>query len=176
VITIRPATSLDSAGIARVQVDSYRSAYAGHFPPAYLERFSYEEQEQDWLRLLADNPGDILLVAEDGRQVITGYCLARAGPENYPGYDAELVALHVQKSAQRDGMGKALMAKAVEALIGRGCQSVMLWTLKGNPIRCWYEQLGGELIDERQMDIDGWEVREVAYGWRSLADLLAATR
>ena len=40
---IREATAADSPGLARVQVDSYRTAYAGLFPQAYLDRFSYEE-------------------------------------------------------------------------------------------------------------------------------------
>jgi hypothetical protein len=51
-LNIRKATIVDSAGLARVQVDSYRTAYAGIFPPAYLDHFTYEEQEQDYRNLL----------------------------------------------------------------------------------------------------------------------------
>ena len=52
-LNIRRATIEDSAGLARVQVDSYRAAYAGIFPPSYLAHFTYEEQEQDWHDLFA---------------------------------------------------------------------------------------------------------------------------
>lgn len=172
---IRPAVPADCAGIARVQVDSYRCAYAGFFPPTYLEQFSIEEQEQDWLRLLDTHPEDILLVAEKPEHQITGYVLAVARPEIYPGYDAELVALHVNKTFQRGGAGKALVHRAVELLIERGYRSVMLWTLRGNPIRGWYERLGGECIGEKQEDIDGWTVVEMAYGWKDILSLAAAS-
>ena len=46
---LRPPGGFDEGtGIARVQVDSYRAAYAGIIPQRYLDQFSYEEQEQDW--------------------------------------------------------------------------------------------------------------------------------
>ena len=172
---IRPAVRADCAGIARVQVESYRCAYAGFFPPDYLEQFSTEEQEQDWLRLLAERPGDILLVAETPEYKIAGYVLAVARPEIHPGYDAELVALHVNKAFQHDGAGRALVHRAVELLIERGCRSAMLWTLRGNPIRGWYERMGGECIGEKQDEIDGWTVVEVAYGWKDIFSLAGAS-
>ncbi len=43
---------MDCPGIARTPLDSYRGAYAGLFPPSYLDHFKYEEQEQDWIELL----------------------------------------------------------------------------------------------------------------------------
>jgi hypothetical protein len=51
-IIIRAATFNDSPAIARVQVDSYLSAYAGIFPQSYFEHFTYEEQTEDWQNLL----------------------------------------------------------------------------------------------------------------------------
>ena len=45
---VREATIGDAAGLARVQVDSYRSAYTGIWPEAALDSLSFEEQEQDW--------------------------------------------------------------------------------------------------------------------------------
>jgi len=42
---IRPANLADCAGLARVQVDSYRSAYTGIQPPEYLDHFTSVEQE-----------------------------------------------------------------------------------------------------------------------------------
>ncbi len=173
-LTIRPALPADCAALAQVQVNSYRTAYAGLFPPEYLEHFSLAEQEQDWLTLLAERPEDILLVAETAEKEIIGYTLAIAAREVFPDYDAELVALHVKRGYQRGGAGKALVRRAVELLAERGAQSVMLWTLKGNPIRKWYERLGGEFLGEKQDTIQGWTVVEVAYGWEDIGLLLAA--
>ena len=51
---VRKAEVEDSAGMARVQVDSYRTAYAGIMPQDYLDHFTYEEQAQDWRDFLRE--------------------------------------------------------------------------------------------------------------------------
>jgi ribosomal protein S18 acetylase RimI-like enzyme len=169
---IRNAIPDDCLGIAKVQVDSYRSAYSGLFPPAYLEHFTYAEEEQDWSQLLASGSEDILLVAVSQEDQVIGYVLARAKPDIFPGYDAEIIALHVIPSFKGKGIGRALFGKAVETLIARGCQSVMLWTLKRNPIRRWYENLNGKMIGEKNYEVDDWIINEVAYGWEDISMLL----
>lgn len=170
--SIRPALKEDCPGIARIQVDSFRSAYAGLFPDAYLAQFSYEEQEQDWIQLLTSNPEDILLVALSPEKQVIGYVLARAEPDIYPGYDAEIVAMHVNRTCQQQGIGREMLRRAVEGLCERGCKSVMLWTLKNNRARQWYEKLGGSLLGEKSYDVDDWWITEVAYGWKDLSCLL----
>jgi ribosomal protein S18 acetylase RimI-like enzyme len=162
---IRPATPADCAGIAKVQVDSYCTAYAGFFPESYFQNFSYAEQEQDWLNWFASGTDEILLVAVSPENEVIGYALTRAKAEIYPGYDSELAALHVRKALQGQGIGKALILNTAERLAARGCQTVMLWTLQGNPVRRWYESLHGKLLGETNYDVDGWNIVEVAYGW-----------
>lgn len=162
---VRPATPADCAGIAKVQVDSYCTAYAGLFPESYFQNFSYAEQEQDWRNWFASGTDEILLVAVSAENEVLGYALARAKAEIYPGYDSELAALHVRKTLQSQGIGKALLLAAVQRLAARGCQTVMLWTLQGNPVRRWYERLQGKLLGETNYDVDGWNIVEVAYGW-----------
>jgi ribosomal protein S18 acetylase RimI-like enzyme len=173
-VEVRRAGAADCPGIAKIQVDSYRTAYAGSFPETYLQRFSYEEQEQDWLELLSANSGDVVLVAVSADEQVMGYALARAEIDVYPGYDAEILALHVGQRGQGRGIGTALLRATVAELREQGCSSVMLWTLLGNPVRRWYERLQGRLVDERSYRVDGWDVVEVAYGWESILTLLQA--
>ena len=45
---IREAALKDSDALARVQLGSWRSAYADLMPADYLAHFAYEEQAQDW--------------------------------------------------------------------------------------------------------------------------------
>jgi ribosomal protein S18 acetylase RimI-like enzyme len=168
---IRPAVPGDSREIAEVQVNSYRTAYAGWFPESYLERFSYEEQTQDWLELMASSPDDILLVATSEEEEVIGYVLARAEPDIYPDFDAEILALHVAQAFQRKDIGKALLTRVVEELEQKGCRSVMLWTLKGNPIRHWYDRLQGRIISEKSYRVDDREIVEIAYGWDNISSL-----
>jgi len=82
-----------------------------------------------------------------------------------------VVALHVRQFSQRQGVGRALLRAAVAKLAALGCQSVMLWTLKGNPVRCWYEKLGGKYLGEKVWMLDDFAVHEVAYGWEDSAGL-----
>ncbi len=171
---IRKANTGDSRGIAEVQVDSYRIAYAGSFPETYLARFSYEEQEQDWIDVLAPGTDGIVLVAVSAEKQVMGYALAKIKVELYPGFDAEILALHVAQPFQGRGIGTALLKATTAKLTERGCSSVMLWTLLGNPARRWYERLQGQLIDEKSYQIDGWDVVEVAYGWESMPIDLSA--
>jgi ribosomal protein S18 acetylase RimI-like enzyme len=172
IIIVRPASLNDCPAIARVQVDSYLDAYAGMFPPSYFAHFTYEEQTDDWKTFLeAKDSGQILLVADGATGQVCGYCLAKLKKDIYPGYNAELVAMHVLPRLRRKGIGRHLLQNMKVELHAQGTESVMLWTLQGNPIRSWYEKIGGVLIGEKQYDVDNWKIIEVAYGWNKLEQL-----
>jgi ribosomal protein S18 acetylase RimI-like enzyme len=171
-VVIRPATPADCHALAHVQVDSYRCAYAGQFPQPYLDHFSYEEQEKDWVDWFVSGNGDILLVAEHSQDGVIGYLLAfkQAG---LPGFDAEIAAMHVRQDHQQHGVGSALLRKAVEMLIEHGAKSVMLWTLRGNPARAWYESLHGKFISGKTYPVYDQDIVEVSYGWSDIRVLLS---
>ena len=166
---IRKAKVEDSAGLARVQVDSYQTTYAGIFPQSYLDCFSYEEQEGDWQDLLLSELEDVLYVAETDAGEIVGYVLGRPGPSEIPPYDSELVALHVRHSHQRRGIGRQLVATMAAQLKQRECASLMLWVLEKNPSRLFYERMGAQLLDGRNVSVGG--AVEVAYGWPDIESL-----
>jgi ribosomal protein S18 acetylase RimI-like enzyme len=173
-LKIREARIEDSADLARIQVDSYRTAYAGILPEEYLARFTYEEQKQDWRDLLAAGTNAILLVAEAPGGEIAGNALGRPGPSDIGAYDSELVALHVRRRHQRRGVGRALVAAMAARLRAQGCDSLMLWVLKENaPAQLFYERLGGQLIGERTIDLGEGDITpaEVAYGWPDIGRL-----
>jgi ribosomal protein S18 acetylase RimI-like enzyme len=168
-VQIRPATTDDSPGIARVQVDSYRTAYAGILPQPYLDLFTYEEQEGDWRALISEPGAQLLYVAHESDDSILGYALgAPEAPSHLP-YDSELIALHVRPGYHGRGIGRSLISAMARALSEMGCRSLMLWVLTGNPARGFYERLGGKLITEQRVELGkediGFETFEVAYGW-----------
>ena len=181
---IRPATAQDAAALAQIQVNSYRTAYAGLMPADYLARFTLEEQEQDWRNLLAQPTGDVLLVAETDRGEIAGYAVGRPGPVEVPAlqagkellagaYDAEMVSLHVRQTLQKRGIGRALVRSMAQALRSQGCTSLALFVLAGNPACKFYERLGGQCVGEKRWTMDefDFEVVETAYGWPEIAAL-----
>jgi ribosomal protein S18 acetylase RimI-like enzyme len=171
--TIRKALLEDCPGLARIQVDSYRTAYAGIFPDAYLAQFNYQEQEGDWRDWLISKPKDILLVAVADSDQVIGYALTRVEVDIYPGYAAEILAIHVTHLRQGRGVGKALLKHTVAELQYRGCPSVMLWTLKQNSTRNWYKKLGAKRLGEKSYPIEHRDIVEIAYGWDTLESLLS---
>jgi hypothetical protein len=94
-VRICEAQVADSAGLAEVRLDSYRTAYAGIFPQSYLAHFTYDEQERDWRDLLSSGVDDVLYVAETEAGEIVGCALGRPGRSEIPPCDGELVALEL---------------------------------------------------------------------------------
>ena len=163
---IRGGRIEDVAGIARVQVDGYRSVSAGICSVEYLDAFSYEHQEQEWRRWFAEPLNDILYVAEDDKGRIMAYALAHVGEGDIAGYDCELIALHVREKYQRMGIGRMLLWTLAQEARRAGGTSMMLWILEGNPSTAFCERLGASLLNERR-DVEGCPPK-IAYGWPSI--------
>ena len=170
-VHVRKAKYRDSPAIARIQVDSYRTAYVAYFPESYLEHFTYEEETQDWQQLLTSGTDDLLFVAENEMGEIAGYALGRRNTDETKPFDGTLVAMHVRQEEQQKGFGRALFAAVAKALQAQGCTSLWLSTLPGNPAHAWYERLGGEQFDETEYHVDGSEIVEICYGWDTIQRL-----
>jgi ribosomal protein S18 acetylase RimI-like enzyme len=174
-IEIRPGILQDSLAIARIQVNSYLSAYAPILPAEYLEHFTVAEQEQDWRDWFTANPDEILTVAISASDELVGYASGKPNPKELPPYEGELVALHVSSGIHRQGVGRQLVAAVAQGLQTRGCRSLFLWVLDGNPARSFYEKLGGQYITAKPWennDTFGVKVSEVAYGWLDILELI----
>jgi len=172
---IRVANLTDCSGIARVQVDSYRKAYGGILPVAYLDHFTYQEQEQDWADLLSSDHNDVFHVAATDSQEIVGYALARQNCGDFPEHDSELVALHVKTEYMQRGLGRQLINSAIGELHNRGGRSLFVWVLADNPARHFYEKLGGVLVGQQPWQNNehfGTDIYEVAYGWSDILEVL----
>lgn len=172
-VIVRPALSTDSQAIARIQIDSYRSAYTPILPAAYLAQFSLAEQTQDWLDLIASPGGQILLVAETSDTEVIGYALGRPKAEGLPGCEGELVAMHIAIPWRRHGAGKALLGAMARQLHAAGCAGLGLWVLaKNQPARDVYAHLGGQQAGEQSFAISDEEsFVEVSYVWPDIQAL-----
>jgi len=165
---IRPAVSEDAAAIARVHVDTWRSTYPGIVPDAYLAGLSYARSEERWRQHL-EQPGDEHnFVALDPGGAVIGF--ASCGPlrEPVPGFEGELYGLYLLAAWHGRGIGRALFTQAAHDLIQRGFRSMLLWVLRDNPTRAFYEHLGGKAVAEKTIEIGGTSLIDVAYGWPEL--------
>jgi ribosomal protein S18 acetylase RimI-like enzyme len=174
---IREATEADLGAIAHVQLDSWRSAYAGIMPDHYLAEFTFEDREADWREQWADASTHLLYVAETPEGEIVGFALAyplSAEDAAETGYAGELSSLHIRRAYHRQEIGRHLFAAVVERLRQAGVPSLWLWVLAANPARGFYERFGGQRVGDRTIDPGDVEVAEVAYGWPDINTLAAA--
>jgi GNAT superfamily N-acetyltransferase len=172
---IRPGVLADSPGIARVQVDNYTTAYAGIFPEAYLCRFSYQEQIEDWRSWFSSDQESLLLVAVDQVGEILAYAMGKPGPSEIEPYQSELVALHVSRPYRQQGIGRQLLSAIAGEFLQRDCRSLMLWTPENSKSGTWYEHLGGQILGERDWGGNRFyevEIKEIAYGWLDIQTLI----
>ena len=167
---IRKARIEDAAGIANVQISSWRTTYPGIVPDTYLKNMDPGERKARWHRVLSENK-TTTVIAEDGNGRIVGF--ANGGTERTQryGYDGELYAFYILKEYQRQGIGKKLIKQFTEELQAEDFEKILVWVLKENPSRRFYESLDPKNIGKQMITIGGLDLIEVAYGWPNIVEL-----
>lgn len=164
---IRRATAEDAEAIARVHVASWRATYAGIVPAEFLAALSVEQRAAQWREAVTPGRQSYLVVAEAEGEVI-GFAVGGPEREGDPDYVAELYAIYLLAEHQGRGIGRALVKEIARELSRRGLNSLLVWVLAENPARKFYEALGGRYLREKEIEIGGQPLLEVAYGWKSL--------
>jgi len=136
---IREAILEDAGAIARIHVDTWRVAYAGIVPDAFLAKLSEEQRIQSWQDQLTDGR-TMTLVAEKEGQVI-GWASGGASRDPDAHGEAEIYAIYLSSAHWGCGVGRELMAMMEETLPDH--QGATLWVLQDNQraIR-FYEKMG----------------------------------
>jgi L-amino acid N-acyltransferase YncA len=165
-LTVRSAEVDDAAAIARVHVETWRTAYTGIIPQDYIDSMTVDNRTLVWARLLQRSGGAFTtLVSEDHDGRIVGFVSGNPLRHRDPRYQAEVSSLYVQKSHQRGQHGKRLFLAAANRLAAVGLKGLFVWVLAENPARRFYEELGGELVSETTRMFAGKPLLEVGYGW-----------
>lgn len=142
--SVRIATAADAAALAQVDVASWRAAYRGIMPDAYLAALSEAARAADWQRRLSgvDTARGRLILASEERAGITGFVRLGAEPDvEQPG--GYIFLLYVHPSHWGTGAGEVLMTAAGDRLRLQGFRSAALAVLEANHrARRFYERLG----------------------------------
>ena len=172
-IRIRAANPADADSMARVHVDTWRTAYAGIVPDEYLDGLSHQDRRLRWKEILTtDQPATSNFVAETGGGEVVGF--SGGGPEREGDrtYRGELYAVYILDNHQHKGVGRRLVSAVAQRLLVDGFNSMLLWVLKDNHTACrFYESLGGERVGRKTVVIGGTDLVEVSYGWRNIDGL-----
>ena len=154
-VVLRPALPRDADAIARVHVETWQSTYAGLVPSDYLARMSVARFSPQWHRAAARaEKGNDLVVAEIDEEIV-GF--VSFGPTRSPKmpFGGEVYALYVAIDWQGQGLGRRLLATALEALAKEKHRGAMTWVLAANPARFFYEAMGGLRAGERMESFAG---------------------
>jgi ribosomal protein S18 acetylase RimI-like enzyme len=176
-MVVRTAQAEDTPAMARVIVDTGRSAHRDQMPEELLLRTpppleeAYAESERNWrrfLREIADGtcPRDCAYVAEDEAGEVIGLAVGGPARGDAPETTGEIHVLYVRDSHQRRGFGRRLVQAVAADLAQRGMTALRIGCLAANtPARRFYEALGGQVVGTREFDQDGFMLPEVVYGW-----------
>jgi GNAT superfamily N-acetyltransferase len=195
-ICVRRARPGDAAAIGAVHVATWRNVYAGVLPDTYLAGLSTVRHAVGYEQAIADRrhghamfvsvasggdapPGRPLAEGASGGAVI-GF--ASGGKSRRPGLcgesasgSGEVETLYLLDDYRDRGVGRRMMRAMAAHLAAVGCRSVVLWVLRENPTRWFYERLGGRAAALESIRFAGRQVEQVAYLWDPIDILLTAT-
>jgi GNAT superfamily N-acetyltransferase len=180
---VREARAADVADLARVQVASWRCAYASVVPEPVLAELCAAEAvaawEERWREAITNPPTSRhrVLVAFDeapvsdpaasatsaeatgstaGGRVITGF--ASAGPatdaDRWPGTDAELYELRILPDRTRQGHGGRLLHAVADTLVEGGFHTACTWALESDTALRGFLESSGWAPDGARAELD----------------------
>ena len=178
---VREARASDAAGLARVQVTSWRASLAGLLPDAVLAELTSAEAEQRWagrwleaitkpptsrhrVHVAATQPGSLPSIesrslpgpATEAAAELAGF--AAAGPaidaDLWPGTDAELYELHVLPELTGQGHGGRLLHAVADTLAEDGFRTAYTWALSADDSRLRFLESAGWAPDGSHSNLD----------------------
>lgn len=175
---LRIATPADALAIARVHVASWQETYSGLLSAEMIKGHTIESRAAMWARIpdpaTPSNPTRVF-VAERGNAIV-GFASCGAQRTHHlrdAGYDGEFAAIYVLASAQRLGIGSALMQAMAIDLASRSFHGASLWVLQSNAAGCaFYQRMGGNIVSTQEDRRGETVLTELAYGWAHLQRLM----
>ena len=168
---VRPGCVADALAIARIEIETWRTTYAGMLPDKVLLHMSERRQTASWASFLRHRPDDVC-VAENAKGAVIGFGNCGAQRNRAIDYAGEIYTLYVAPDAQGTGGGRGLLLGLFARLVAIDYGSALVWVVRANPARYFYERLGGTQVMHRPIPLGGQQVEAVAYGWRDLATVL----
>jgi ribosomal protein S18 acetylase RimI-like enzyme len=168
---VRPARLADAEAIAKIEVETWRTTYAGMVPDRVLLGMSERRQAASWASFLRHRPDDVR-IAQTVKGALVGFGNCGAQRNSAIDFGGEIYTLYVLPDSQGQGSGRLVLLALFARLIATGYGSALVWVVRANPARYFYERLGGTQVMFRPIPVGGKPVDAVAYGWRDLAAVI----
>jgi ribosomal protein S18 acetylase RimI-like enzyme len=138
----RYAEQRDLTALAKIHVDTWRAAYRGMMPSAFLDALDESHALVRLEPVIAASPPRICVIEIDNE--VVAFC--RFGPSkesDVPPLTFEIFALNVEPSRWRSGVGRFLTERVLLEARSQGFETCTLWTLTDNArARRFYEAIG----------------------------------
>lgn len=160
---VRAARGSDAAGLARVQVASWRVTLAGLVPDAVLEELTSPDAERQWadrwLEAITNPPTSrhrIHVAVGPEAADCAGFAAAgpATDPDLWPGTDGELYELHVVPEQAGLGHDERLLHAVADTLAEDGFRTACTWALSEDDARRSFLQAAGWAPDGSHSNLD----------------------
>ena len=160
---VKRASLEDVPSIATIHVRAWRRAYSNVIDPQFLRDLSIEDRIPRWRAILERNDSQTLVATVDG-QVVGFVSYGECRDQDASIEDGEIWALYVDPKVWRQGIGRALMQRAIQELRDLGSSKTLLWVFSRNLRGIgFYQSLGFVRLvgSEKTFELGGREVEEV---------------
>jgi len=164
-VAIRRATPADAEAVATIQVHGHRFAYAGILPQPASDEAWIAQRAEIWRRLLAADPPRHGFVGERDGRALGFVTIGPADDATLPSTTGMLFALYLEPDVIGSGVGRALLAHAIDVLRSDGFTDVVLWVLEENARARRFYEVAGFCADGTRKDLerDGAPRHELRY-------------
>lgn len=139
-VVVRAATVDDLPAVARIRVHSWQAGYAGILPAAFLDELSVADDLNRRREFFARDSSTVETLVAELDATVVGF--ASFGPlrreqKAFPNVElddreGEIYALYVEPAHWGAGVGRALIAAALDRLAARPLAPVRLWVFLEN--------------------------------------------
>ncbi|MFL6129289.1 MAG: GNAT family N-acetyltransferase [Mycobacteriales bacterium] len=166
-VAVRAARADDVSEIARIQVDTWRTAYQRFLPASVLSALSVEQAAEAWGAAVATPPtaAHRVLVATEQDFLVGFAAVGPSGEEDAQPGEAAFAALLVEPRWGRRGHGSRLLAATVDHLRADGVTRLVAWVPDGDRASAAFLESAGWERDGavRMLEAAGGTVRETRW-------------
>jgi len=161
---IRAATPQDADALAKVHIDSWRSAYRGLVPDSHLAKLDYAKRAQGFRKALTNHSEETYLAEKNGEVLgflTVGGCRDDDVDRQETG---EIWGIYLSAAHWRKGVGSSLCRYGERLLQSRGHTVLVLWVFKDNEqARGFYEAMAFQCDGASKMLRPGTPLEAIRY-------------
>ncbi len=170
-IKIRKATIKDSKGIAKVRVNTWKTAYKGIISSNFLCKQSIDKSQRSNKKMLADK-NIIAYVALDDNEIIGFAFGGECRDKSLSSVQGEIYAIYILESYSNQGIGRKLLEHLFYKFREKQYKAISVDFLSGNLAEKFYFKLGARYEKSKIYTIGGSDYLAHTYIWQDINDLI----